>query len=199
MAHAVLAWFPNSGYANLFAVVVLCALLADEVIPRLMGGKARPSESGLDRGSFLVIYVASTLGLAAGLYFRYYGIGVVPFWAQAFALFLVIIGAVLRGWAIVLLGRYFSRTVTIEEGHQLITSGPFRLIRHPAYTGMLIVDTAIILGLGTWVGAAVMFAVLLGAVLYRIQVEEKALLEKFGDQYRAYMQVTGRLFPHDDN
>jgi protein-S-isoprenylcysteine O-methyltransferase Ste14 len=107
----------------------------------------------------------------------------------------LVLGTVIREWSIVLLGRFFSRTVKIEQDHRLIVSGPFRWIRHPAYTGMLIMDTSIVLGLGTWAGALAMFIVVLLAALYRIRVEEKALLEAFGDQYRAYMQRTGRLLP----
>jgi protein-S-isoprenylcysteine O-methyltransferase Ste14 len=60
---------------------------------------------------------------------------------------------------------------------------------------MLIMNTCIVLGLGTWAGALVMFILMLLAALYRMRVEEKALLEAFGDEYRAYMQRTGRLLP----
>ncbi|MGE5071856.1 MAG: methyltransferase family protein, partial [Anaerolineae bacterium] len=186
-------WFPSEGYANLYAIVVLAALLSDEFIPRMMGAKGMSFRR--DRGSFLVIYIASLAGFVAGLFLRYSNIGVVPFWVQALALVLLLAGTVLREWAIILLGRFFSRTVQVEAGQSLVTSGPFRWIRHPAYTGMLIMDTAIVLGLGTWVGALAMFVILLLAALYRIRVEERALLDAFGDEYRSYMQRTALLFP----
>jgi protein-S-isoprenylcysteine O-methyltransferase Ste14 len=195
MPAEVALWFPNKAFANLYGIVVLAALLSDQLIPLLVGRKGRPTTSARDRGSFLLIYLASTLGLAAGLYFRYRNIGVAPLWMQALALPLLAIGTLLREWAIVLLGRFFSRTVTIEQGHRLIMGGPFRFVRHPAYTGMLLADSSIILGLGTWAGALFMFIVMLLAALYRIHVEEQALLERFGDEYRAYMRNTGRLFP----
>jgi protein-S-isoprenylcysteine O-methyltransferase Ste14 len=182
-------------YANLYGFVVLAALLSDEVIPRLMGGKGFSLELRRDRGSFIIIYLCSLVGLGAGLAFRSLNIGVAPSWVQVLALVFLVIGAVIREWSIILLGRFFSRTVKIEQGHRLITSGPFRWIRHPAYTGMLIMDTSIVLGLGTWAGALVMFILMLLAALYRIRVEEKVLLEALGDEYRAYMQHTGRLLP----
>ena len=195
MPAEVALWFPNKAFANLYGIVVLAALLSDQLIPLLVGRKGRLTTSARDRGSFLLIYLASALGLAAGLYFRYRNIGVAPLWMQALALPLLAIGTLLREWAIVLLGRFFSRTVTIEQDHRLIMGGPFRFVRHPAYTGMLLADSSIILGLGTWAGALFMFIVMLFAALYRIHVEEQALLERFGDEYRTYMRITGRLFP----
>ena len=195
MQQAFLTWFPNRAFANLYGVIVLAALLSDEVVPRLAGGKGFSLRLGRDRGSFVVIYLATLIGLAAGLLLRYRGVGLVPFWVQALALVSLLAGTVLREYAIFLLGRFFSRTVTIEQDHRLITSGPFRWIRHPAYTGMLIMDTSIVLGLGTWLGALVTFVLLLLASLYRIRVEERALIETFGDEYRRYMQRTALLFP----
>jgi protein-S-isoprenylcysteine O-methyltransferase Ste14 len=188
-------WFPSRAFANVYGLIVLTALLSDELIPRLAGSRVFGRGSGRDRGSFLLIYSASVTGLIVGLYLRYRNIGVVPVWVQVLALVLLLAGTVLREWAIFMLGRYFSRTVKIEAGQRLITTGPFRWIRHPAYTGMLIMDTSIVLGLGTWVGAVAMFVLLLLAALYRIRVEERALLENFGDEYRSYMQRTALLFP----
>ncbi len=195
MQQLIMSWFPGSAFANLYAAVVLLALLSDQLTPRIVRGSAFSHGRASDRGSFLLIYVASLVGLGAGLYLRYRNIGVVPFWVQVLALALLVCGTVLREWAIALLGRFFSRTVRIEQGHRLITTGPFRWIRHPAYTGMLIMDTSIILGFGTWVGAILMFGLLLLAALYRIRVEERALLEAFGDEYRSYMRRTWLLFP----
>ena len=194
MQQIILSWFPSNAFANLYGIVVLAALLSDEVVPRLVGARGL-SSTGRDRGSFLLIYSASLAGLVAGLLLRYLNVGIVPFWVQVLALVLIVAGAALREWAIAVLGRFFSRTVSIEQGHRLITSGPFRWIRHPAYTGMLITDASVILGLGTWVGALVMLLLLLPAALYRIRVEERALLDTFGDEYRAYMQRTALLFP----
>lgn len=195
MQQIVLSWFPGSAFANLYGLMVLVALLSDEVVPRMTGAKGLSTASRRDRGSFILIYTASCVGLVAGFSLRYLNVGVVPFWVQAVAMVLVVAGAALREWAIAVLGRFFSRTVSIEQGHQLITRGPFRWIRHPAYTGMLITDASVILGLGTWVGALLMFVLVLGAALYRIRVEERAMLETFGDEYRAYMRRTALLFP----
>lgn len=195
MVQTAIGWFPNLVFANLYGIVVLLALLSDEIVPRLARGRGISFGQGRDRGSFILIYLSSLIGLAGGVYFRYQNIGVVPAWIQGLALVFLAAGTVIREWAIALLGVYFSRTVKIEQEHRLITSGPYRWFRHPAYTGMLIMYFSIVLGLGTWVGALFMFIVLLFPTLYRIRVEESVLLETFGDEYRAYMRGTWRLFP----
>lgn len=195
MTQVISGWFPSLFFANLYGMLVLAALLSDEIVPRLAGSRCISFGGGRDRGSFILIYLSSLVGLGVGVYFRLQNIGIVPVWLQEFALIFLIIGTVVREWAIALLGVYFSRTVKIEQDQRLITAGPFRWFRHPAYTGMMIMYFSIILGLGTWVGAIFIFIVLLFPTLYRIHVEEKALLEKFGDEYKSYMQRTWRLFP----
>jgi protein-S-isoprenylcysteine O-methyltransferase Ste14 len=195
MDQVVIGWFPSSFYANLYGIIVLAALLSDEIVPRLMGGKGFSIKQSRDRGSFFLIYLSTLMGLAVGIYFRFHNIGVAPFWVQALALLLIIAGALIREWAIVLLGRFFSRTVNIEPGQRLVTGGPYHWVRHPAYTGMVIMHTGFILGLGTWLGALFVFIIMLLPTLYRIAVEEQAMLETFGEEYRAYMHRTWRLFP----
>ena len=107
----------------------------------------------------------------------------------------LVTGGFLREWAVYLLGRHFSRTVKVTVGQHLVTAGPYRRLRHPAYTGMILMDVAIVLALGTWIGALVMFIALLIPTLYRIRVEEGVLEAAFGDQYLAWARRTWRLFP----
>ena len=102
----------------------------------------------------------------------------------------------LRGWAIVSLGRYFRRTVTIEPEQQLVRRGPYRLLRHPSYTGLLLVFAGFGLAIGSWLGAAAALLIGFAGTLPRIRVEEAALAEKFGDDYTDYANSTDRLVPH---
>ncbi len=195
VSSVVAGWFPSPGFANLYGIVVLAILLVDEFMPRLMGSKGTLRGRSQDRSSFLAIYACSVGGLAAALYLRYRNVGVVPAWAQAAALLVLIGGGILLEWAVYLLGKHFSRTVMITSDQRLITAGPYRLLRHPAYTGMIIMDAAIVLGLGTWVGALVMLIVMLLPTLYRIRVEERVLESAFGEQYLDWARRTWRLFP----
>lgn len=195
MSRLFISWFPSSAFANTFALIVIAALLSDQVVPRLRGGRGFSLGQARDRGSYLGIQAAGFVGSLVALLFRYRAFGVVPPWVQTLAIPLLILGTLTREWAIFLLGPFFSRSVKIEQGHRLIEAGPFRWIRHPAYTGMLIMDSAIVLGIGTWAGAGFMLLIMLSATLYRIRVEENALVQAFGDEYRAYMKRTWRLLP----
>jgi protein-S-isoprenylcysteine O-methyltransferase Ste14 len=190
-----LAGYPSPAFANIFVVTVLLAVLLDEIMPRLSGARARFWRQGRDHASFLVIQLGALTGFFVIVYLRYQGIAGMSPWIQVFALGLLIFGTRLREWAVFLPGRFFSRTVEIEQDYRLITDGPYRWIRRQAYTGMLIMDASIALGLGTWAGVLFMLCITLFASLYRIRVEARVLIEAFGDASRAYMKRTWRLFP----
>ena len=93
------------------------------------------------------------------------------------------------------LGRNWSRTLEIQEGHQLITHGVYRSIRHPMYTSIALFSLAQGLMLENWLAgwsALVAFAIL---YFVRIPQEERMMSEFFGQKYSEYMSRTGRLFP----
>jgi protein-S-isoprenylcysteine O-methyltransferase Ste14 len=93
------------------------------------------------------------------------------------------------------LGRHFSGFVQTNDAHRLVASGVYRYVRHPAYLGSLLIFLGFPLALGSIGGVAI--ALLLGvpAIVYRIHVEEHALLQWFGDEYTAYRARTARLIP----
>jgi protein-S-isoprenylcysteine O-methyltransferase Ste14 len=190
-------WFPDRYFSTILAIVVLGTFAIDYAVPswfaRRGGGRLDPGQA--DRSSFLVIRVAGIAAVAAALLARRADLAITPPAIQYAGLALIAAAAALREWAIIKLGRSFSRTVRIEPGQRLITDGPYRRIRHPAYTGMVLIFVGIGLALGTWVGAAAAFAIVLAATMYRITVEEDALVASFGDEYRDYMRSTWRLFP----
>ena len=85
--------------------------------------------------------------------------------------------------------------VAIQPGQRLFTGGLYNTLRHPSYTGTFLTILGYGLALGNWLSLAVML--LIPGLVYglRIAVEEAALLEAFGDEYRAYMRRTKRLVP----
>lgn len=188
-------WFPNLLFTNLFGILIVLIFLVDYLIPRLNSRSAQKPVQNRDRGSFILIYISTLLGFAAGIAFRYFNIGTLTGFFQYLGLFVMLCGSLLRNWALLSLGRFFSRVVQIEGEHQIITNGPYHWLRHPAYTGMILANTGVVMALGTWLGALIAFAFLLAATLYRIRIEENLLAEVFGDEYRRYMTHTWRLFP----
>src|SRR2546423_14055212 len=104
-------------------------------------------------------------------------------------------GLVLRWWAIVTLGRFFTVDVTIEKDHELVERGPFRMVRHPSYTGVLLAFVGLGLSLGNWAALLVIFLPIVAAFIHRMNVEENALSDALGSQYTDYMRRTKRLVP----
>ena len=107
---------------------------------------------------------------------------------------LFLAGGAFRMWPVYVLGRRFSGLVAIQTGHTLVTSGPFRIIRHPSYVGLLI--NALGWGLAFRSGVGVLLtALLIPVVIARIRAEEALLIEHFGAEYEAYASHTSRLVP----
>jgi protein-S-isoprenylcysteine O-methyltransferase Ste14 len=126
---------------------------------------------------------------------RWLGWGVTTAAIQYIGLGLMLAGIALREWAVVILGRQYSVVVAIEADHRLVMCGPYRWLRHPAYTGGLIATIGFALALGSWLSVIPIAIILLLAFSYRIRLEEQLLLATFGDAYRDYIARTWRLFP----
>jgi protein-S-isoprenylcysteine O-methyltransferase Ste14 len=105
------------------------------------------------------------------------------------------LGLVIRVWAVAALGRAFRTTVEVDPGQAVVSTGPYRWIRHPSYTGLLLIVAGFGLALGNWLSAAACFVLPLPAIVRRIRVEEAELTRVLGDEYRAYAANTARLIP----
>ncbi len=110
------------------------------------------------------------------------------------ALLAMVGGLALRTSAVVLLGPWFTWNVTVQAGQELVSRGPYRYMRHPSYTGALIVFVASCVLLRSWVAAVLATAALSLAFMRRIRYEE-ALLVRNLPGYFAYVSRTGRLLP----
>jgi len=106
------------------------------------------------------------------------------------------LGVVVRQWAIVVLGRFFSLTVQVAADHKVIDKGPYRLIRHPSYTGILITFIGLGLAVQSWAALLVLLGVYTLSFGYRMRIEEKTLLSQLGNDYASYMRRTKRLVPY---
>ena len=104
-------------------------------------------------------------------------------------------GLALRWYAIVHLGRFFTVNVSIAADHRLIDTGPYRIVRHPSYTGALMAFLGLGLCIANWASLLSLLVPICLVFLRRIHVEEAVLLQALGDQYRDYMRRTKRLIP----
>ncbi len=110
-------------------------------------------------------------------------------------LLLFLLGIGLRWWAIVTLGRFFTVDVQIEPDHELVERGPFAVVRHPSYSGLILAFVGFALSLANWIAFVVILVPISAALIRRINVEEQALTAALGDRYRDYMRRTRRLLP----
>lgn len=104
-------------------------------------------------------------------------------------------GAALRYWAILTLGRFFRFEVLVQDEHQVVTGGPYRFVRHPSYTGILLIQLGLGIALGNFLSVLICLSVPVLGFLPRIQHEEAALEDGLGAEYRTYAAGTKRLIP----
>lgn len=116
-------------------------------------------------------------------------------WPVVTGVTLLWLGIALRVWSVLTLGRFFKMTVVVQDDHRVVERGPYRLLRHPSYTGALMIATGIGLAEGDWVSVAIMVIGVLVPLLIRIRVEERTLLAELGEDYADYAQRTARLVP----
>jgi len=116
-------------------------------------------------------------------------------WPFIAGLVIIWLGLVIRAWAVVVLGRSFRTTVEVDAAQPVVSRGPYRWVRHPSYTGLLLIAAGYGLALDTWPGLAICLVLPVAALLRRIQVEEAELTRVLGDPYRDYRDHTKRLIP----
>jgi protein-S-isoprenylcysteine O-methyltransferase Ste14 len=118
-----------------------------------------------------------------------------PHWAPAAGLVVMWAGLAVRAWSVVVLGRAFRTTVEVERGQEVVTRGPYRWVRHPSYSGVLLLAAGYGLAAGNWLSLLLTIVLPLVSVLLRITVEEQALVRMLGRPYERYRAATKRLVP----
>jgi len=176
-----------------YSIWIISELFGAVLIPRLRRRGA--TRVRRDKGSGALVIFTVFLSITIAFYFGYGGIGMLPDWAFYLGILLMFLGVLVRQWAIAILGRFFSLTVQIVEDHKVVEKGPYRLVRHPSYTGVLI--TFIGLGLAVQSGGALLVLLVVFSVSfgYRMLVEERTLLSELGQDYASYMKRTKRIIP----
>lgn len=151
-----------------------------------------------DRGSAGLLWLICGVSVVLALAFKEWRAFPLPLIAetrQGIALLVFAAGVGLRVAAMVCLGRLFTVHIKVQEGHTLIAMGPYRWIRHPSYTGLLLAFTGAGIAMGDWLALASLLFPVAVAVLHRIRLEEIMLGEHFPTEYPEYCRVTSKLLP----
>ncbi|HEU5377600.1 MAG TPA: isoprenylcysteine carboxylmethyltransferase family protein [Ktedonobacteraceae bacterium] len=180
--------------ASLLLWRVMEASVDIRTLKRLRAGARRQ-----DKGSHLVLLFLLVLGICLGVLlalrvqaFAITSASVLLFWL---GILLMDIGIALRLYAIIVLGAFFTTTVAVASEQTVIEAGPYRLVRHPAYTGLLLIVLGLGLSLTNWLSLLVIMGCALIGLSYRIWVEERVLKAQLGQRYQEYMRRTKRLIP----
>ena len=184
-------------YNYLFPAMWLCFLAYWWAISRNVKETER-RESGSSRLARLVLLVCAVALLWLPsvplplLGRRFLPDGAWCFWGGAAV---TAAGLLFAVWARRHLGKNWSQAVTLKEGHELITSGPYALVRHPIYTGLLLAFFGCAVARGEWRGLLAV-ALVFGVLWRKLKLEEKWMRVQFGQSYEAYSQRVAGLVPY---
>lgn len=189
-------WF----YESFFPVVWIAFLLSWQVIwtktaDTKITQRLEPAGSRILRVVALLIVIVLLLTTRIPLpwlYWQLWPLGIWPFWVGAAV---TVAGLLFAVWARRHLGSNWSSSVTIKQGHELITTGPYALVRHPIYTGILtgFFGTAIAL---SQVRGVIAFVLVFLVFWAKLRIEEEWMRSQFGETYAAYARQTAALVPY---
>jgi protein-S-isoprenylcysteine O-methyltransferase Ste14 len=172
--------------------------LASEILLTITRRSRSRTGTKQDRSTLGMLWILIALSVMAGvLITTHWRAAGLPYGRELTVADVVLFaaGLILRWWAIITLGRFFTVDVTIEQDHELVERGPFRLVRHPSYTGVLLAFFGWTLTLRNWAAILVVLVPIFAAFVHRMNVEEEALTGALGPKYVAYMSRTKRLLP----
>jgi protein-S-isoprenylcysteine O-methyltransferase Ste14 len=192
-------------YTNPVAAGIFLAACFIWNVPEMLGtvkqtAKASRKEASVqDRGSMGILIGLLWVGIALNFSLAWLFQAAAMTWHRtalfSFGVTLILLGVALRWYAIWTLGRYFTRDVAVSADQKVVQKGPYRSIRHPAYSGTFLTMLGVGLAMTNWASlVALLMCVLLGH-MYRVSVEEKALCQTIGQPYVNYMQHTKRFIP----
>lgn len=197
MLHLV---YTNPAAAGPFLVACLIWLVPEALgTHRQMGKVSRNADPIQDRGSFVILVGLQWTGLALNFLLAWLLPAAAISW-QRYALFflgltVMLLGVALRWYAIGVLGRYFTWDVVVSRDQPVIQHGPYRLIRHPAYSGTFLTMLGLGLVMTNWASLICLLVCVFLGHTYRVRIEEKALIQTIGQPYREYMRHTKRFIP----
>jgi protein-S-isoprenylcysteine O-methyltransferase Ste14 len=159
------------------------------------GGRVELKESKVNMALRAVLglgYIGALLVYASFPSFLAWAAFSLPVWVRWIGVGITGAALLLLAWVQWSLGRNFSTTLHLRQGHSLVTTGPYRWVRHPMYTALFLLGVGFLLLTANWAVGVPLIVALPILVAVRVGNEEALMIGQFGDEYRAYMQQTSR-------
>ncbi|UCG26873.1 MAG: isoprenylcysteine carboxylmethyltransferase family protein [Bacteroidales bacterium] len=187
---------------NTFKIVYLIGLILASVIRGYYTFRHRSKDYKINRDTLIDSLFLRGIGLVMILPFIYifsswldFADYSLPDWTGWTGTFIFICFCILLWRSHADLGKHWTATLAIRPGHRLQTKGIFSYIRHPMYAAHILWGIAQILMLHNWIVGYSFFVAVISHYLYRVGKEEQMMLDEFGEDYRKYMDSSGRIFP----
>jgi len=159
---------------------------------------SQPTDAQFDKSSLRILWVTIAIAVNLGILLSFQHIGYYGNGSRIFpiaGLVFIVCGLFVRWLAIFSLKRQFTVDVAITEDHRIMRKGIYRFVRHPAYAGSLLSFFGLGLCFSNYLTMLIIFVPICAAFLYRIRIEEEALIHAFGSEYLDYCASTKRLIP----
>jgi len=181
-------------FTFVYFLIILTEIIGGIIVPRVRrhGTEIKKKE----RGSGRLISVSVVVSFIVAYFLALSGITLMPSWVFYLGISIMIFGIMVRQWSIAVLGRFFSPTIGVQEGQKVVDRGPYRLVRHPSYTGILLILVGVGLAFQSLAAILVILLIFSVAYGYRMNEEEKVLTLELGEEYVKYMKRTKRLIPY---
>jgi protein-S-isoprenylcysteine O-methyltransferase Ste14 len=192
--------YTNAGAAGLFLAACLIWNIPEMIGAIKQTAKVSRKEASVrDRGSMGILIGLQWAGLALNFLLAWLFPAAAISWYRTtlflLGVTLILLGVALRWYAIWTLGNYFTRDVAVSTDQKVVQNGPYRYIRHPAYSGTFLTMVGVGLAMTNWASLVALLTCVLLGHMYRVRVEEKALIYTIGQPYVEYMHRTWRFIP----
>jgi protein-S-isoprenylcysteine O-methyltransferase Ste14 len=178
-------------------IAVSAFWLGSEIVLSRMK-RSLPTDARFDKSSLRILWITIFISVNTGVVMSFQRVGYFGGGSPVFpivGILVIIFGLLIRWIAIFSLKRQFTVDVAITKDHQIVSKGIYRFVRHPAYAGSILSFLGLGLCFANVISLVLIFPPICAAFLYRIRVEEKALVDAFGEEYVRYRASTKKLIP----
>lgn len=191
------SYFETTLFKQIFQIAFILYIMAEVFIFSFTSKTNRKNlqKKKSDKGSCLIIIFGSIAVIIFNLLCRKNYWFLIPKLAFWIGIIFIIAGIVLRLYSVITLGKYFTVTVQVNSNQKIIKTGPYKYIRHPAYSGSILSLIGVSLAFRSLIGIIGTLIIIAAIYGYRIKIEEKILENNFKTSYLEYKKNTKRIIP----